>query len=165
MLASNNRSFAITIGLLVAVISLQSCAIQNDEDREETPSLCLTAAFTTEATPADDPVAEAIAAEGDGAPSAGPDLARLAEAPRQDALAPNSSVPLPVALSTAGHFPVAARDERLSPGPGEERWITVRFGETLWGIARDHDVDIKTVMELNELSTSKLRPGQRLRLR
>lgn len=144
MNASHNRSFAISLIMLVAVITLQSCAIQNDQDRDEMPSLCLTADFSTEVAAAEDPVAQAIAAEAQGGAAASPSVATPA---------------LP-SLSTRAQFPGEA-----APEANQENWTQVRFGETLWGIARKHGVDIKTIMELNDLSTSVLKPGQRIRLR
>ena len=40
----------------------------------------------------------------------------------------------------------------------------VRSGDSLWGIARRHDTTVDALMSLNELSTSRLLPGQKLRI-
>lgn len=40
----------------------------------------------------------------------------------------------------------------------------VRRGETLWSIAREHGTSVEELQELNGLTSSKIRAGQRLRL-
>lgn len=57
------------------------------------------------------------------------------------------------------------------PAPRQEvRTVTVGQGDTLWGIAArarpgaDPRVTVRRIAELNDLSGSVIRPGQRLRL-
>ena len=40
--------------------------------------------------------------------------------------------------------------------------ITVKPGDTLWGIARAYDTDVATLRSLNGLTSDALRPGQTL---
>jgi LysM repeat protein len=47
------------------------------------------------------------------------------------------------------------------PAPQEERY-RVRSGDTLWGIARRHQVSVSSLQRHNGLHSSSLRPGQTL---
>lgn len=80
----------------------------------------------------------------------------------QDLLVPVSTRQLtPVIASAPRSQPVAAR----APGAGQPVIHKVRAGETLWGIARQYNVEIERLREWNLLGADDvLRLGQRLRI-
>ena len=47
----------------------------------------------------------------------------------------------------------------------ETAWYTVRSGETLYSIARDHDMTVQELMDINNLDTTQLPVGFKLRIR
>lgn len=53
--------------------------------------------------------------------------------------------------------------ERRKEEPGVTRH-TVREGETLWGIAREHNVEVAAIQGANSLSSDGIRPGQELQI-
>jgi len=57
----------------------------------------------------------------------------------------------------SGASPVATRD-----GPAT---VTVRRGDTLWAIARRYDVSTRELMEWNGLTSSRIKPGDRIEVR
>jgi LysM repeat protein len=68
-------------------------------------------------------------------------------------------------------FVVLATTALSSEKPAqEEEYTIVRQGDTLWGIAIDHNPDtdpritINTICRLNGLESKQLQPGMRLRL-
>lgn len=46
-----------------------------------------------------------------------------------------------------------------------EVWHTVRSGESLWTISRQHGTSVQNIQRLNNLGSGSIRPGQRLRVR
>lgn len=56
---------------------------------------------------------------------------------------------------------VAARG---GPAYASAQSYRVRNGDSLWGIARNHDTTVERLKEINGLSSSLLRPGQTLKL-
>jgi LysM repeat protein len=54
---------------------------------------------------------------------------------------------------------VAARMQAVSVAT-----YVVRVGDTLWDIARDHDVTVKAIMGVNSLDDATIQPGQELRI-
>lgn len=69
---------------------------------------------------------------------------------------------------TMGGEPVT--EEKLaseSSSSGEETTVyhTVRQGDTLWEIAREYRASVQRIRQLNELHSSSLDPGQRIRVR
>lgn len=44
-------------------------------------------------------------------------------------------------------------------------YYTVRRGDTLWGIAREHETSVRQIRSLNDLQSSSLSPGTRIRVR
>jgi LysM repeat protein len=57
-----------------------------------------------------------------------------------------------------------ARESAPTPEPAEVLH-TVRSGESLWTIARQHNTSIAEIRRLNNMSSDNLRPGQRIRVR
>jgi LysM repeat protein len=51
------------------------------------------------------------------------------------------------------------------PAQPTEEFHTVRSGESLWTIARQHNTSIANIRRLNNLTSDNLRPGQRIRVR
>lgn len=75
---------------------------------------------------------------------------------------------VPRAGPVARPAPTAARDGGRTDGPahaGGERVHTVRPGDTLWRIARLHEVELERLLAHNELSADdKIFPGDRIRI-
>lgn len=67
-----------------------------------------------------------------------------------------------VVLITGMTFPVIAQE--VEPANGEEPVHVVQAGETLYRIATNNNLTVERLMELNGLSDSTIRVGQRLRL-
>jgi membrane-bound lytic murein transglycosylase D len=63
----------------------------------------------------------------------------------------------------SGPHTAAASPHRQSPGRARVSH-TVRSGETLSGIARQHGISISALRKANDLGTSRIRAGQRLKL-
>ena len=51
-----------------------------------------------------------------------------------------------------------------SGSPISLRSYTVRRGDTLWQIARRYDISLRALRQVNKLSSTRIRPGQRLTL-
>ncbi len=51
-----------------------------------------------------------------------------------------------------------------SGSPISLRSYTVRRGDTLWQIARRYDISLRALRQINKLSSTRIRPGQRLTL-
>jgi len=51
-----------------------------------------------------------------------------------------------------------------SGSPVSLRSYTVRRGDTLWQIARRYDISLRALRQVNKLSSTRIRPGQRLTL-
>ena len=64
---------------------------------------------------------------------------------------------------TSKSHATAASPHRHSP-PRSRVSHTVRNGETLSGIARQHGISVAALRKANELGTSRIRTGQRLKL-
>jgi LysM repeat protein len=70
---------------------------------------------------------------------------------------------------TMGGRPVT--EERLNAGEESAGtddaavYHTVRSGDTLWDIARKYRASVQQIQRLNDLGSSSLRPGQRIRVR
>ena len=60
-------------------------------------------------------------------------------------------------------FPAVPRHAALS-GRRHTRWYTVRHGDTVWSISRKFRISRSGLLRLNNLTTAKIRPGQRLRV-
>lgn len=58
-----------------------------------------------------------------------------------------------------------APPDALSPAQESEVYHTVRSGESLWTISRQHGVSIEQIRRLNNLRSNSIRPGQRLRVK
>ena len=69
---------------------------------------------------------------------------------------------VPKARHSKKHSATSSR--RRSPGATARATHTVRSGETLSGIARQHGVSLAALKQANGLATARIRPGQRLRL-
>lgn len=70
-------------------------------------------------------------------------------------------------VTVAGQPHYAVSDETPS-GDGSmarEAYYTVRSGDTLWKIARDHRASVQRIKRMNDLSSASLQPGQRIRVR
>lgn len=57
---------------------------------------------------------------------------------------------------------LASKEEALER---EAVYHTVRPGDTMWDIAREYRASVEQIRNLNDLSSSNLRPGQRIRVR
>jgi membrane-bound lytic murein transglycosylase D len=80
-------------------------------------------------------------------------LARLPEAPA------------PAAPRIASHRDHGRATTRLAQAASTVRWIRVRRGDTLSGLAQRHGVSMRALMATNGLRDAhKIRPGQRLKL-
>lgn len=64
---------------------------------------------------------------------------------------------------TPAEAPVRSPDP--APAAVREQHHTVRSGDTLFGIARQHGTSVEELQRLNNLRGTNLRPGQRLRVR
>lgn len=64
-------------------------------------------------------------------------------------------------------IPEAEDETPAEPEPAEaaETYHTVRSGESLWTIARQHNTSIANIRRLNNMTSDNLRPGQRIRVR
>ena len=76
---------------------------------------------------------------------------------------------LGVAIGAMGVLPVWARSERGATPP--PRVVEVRYGDSIWTIARRHGDPRRDVREVvagivsaNEVDPAELQPGQRLRI-
>jgi hypothetical protein len=65
----------------------------------------------------------------------------------------------------AGVDAVAAGDELAAGAASEDTTYRVRRGDSLWGIARAHDTTVRRLKSLNGLSSSRILPGQVIRVR
>lgn len=66
-------------------------------------------------------------------------------------------------VTVAGR-PVSESDSpSMSDAASEDAYHTVQRGETLWQIAREHDVSVREIRALNDLSSS-LQAGERIRV-
>lgn len=74
---------------------------------------------------------------------------------------PESSDGAPSSEETTGSD---ASDESAASQP-QATYHTVRSGESLWTISRQHGVTIDQIRQLNGLRSNSLRPGQRLRVK
>jgi LysM repeat protein len=54
----------------------------------------------------------------------------------------------------------AVRDDLHSDGPGQ--YYLVKEGDSLWGIARQFEMDPKELQQFNDLATNVIHPGDRL---
>ena len=100
----------------------------------------------------------------------GPTVAALPPLPdRGPAPAPYQPLPPPAASAPRPYAaPVAAapqpRPAAVAGAAGKVDTIEVQQGDTLYGIARRHNVTISDLMAANDLKGSALKPGQRLHL-
>ncbi len=84
---------------------------------------------------------------------------------------PNEPLGDPVTLLQGGAADVAEeqREELETPTQGLEeagpRYYTVRRGDTLYGIARRHETTVSIISQLNNLRSTTVRVGQRLRIK
>lgn len=80
------------------------------------------------------------------------------------------SMALPTVVASVDEAPDGSRSEAVvsghAPAPHALAVATyrVRAGDNLWTIARHHGTTVKALQALNDLSTSRLRVGQRLRV-
>ena len=44
------------------------------------------------------------------------------------------------------------------------RYYTVRFGDTLWDIAKKYGISIRDLKKINKMRTTRIRPGDRLKI-
>jgi hypothetical protein len=58
----------------------------------------------------------------------------------------------------------AERQTRLALRPPSAESYTVREGDTLWDIARQHDTTVDAIIEANDLDGNTIRPGQELQI-
>ena len=58
-----------------------------------------------------------------------------------------------------------ATAQTAEPQEEQATYHTVRSGESLWTIARQHDVSIADIRQLNNLRGSNIQPGDRLRIK
>ena len=59
-----------------------------------------------------------------------------------------------------------AEDEETAAEPEDTAvYHTVRQGDNLWDIARKYRASVEQIRSLNDLGSSTLRPGQRIRVR
>jgi membrane-bound lytic murein transglycosylase D len=91
-------------------------------------------------------------------PSTAPALAAAAPAPPRASRSGSASAGAGASAGASGHGNGAA-----TAGPSDAAH-TVRDGETLWGIARQHGVEISAIQEANGLSGATIRPGQSLKI-
>ena len=68
----------------------------------------------------------------------------------------------PPAGSTNGRAPETSADTQEAPSAA---YHTVRSGESLWTISRQHGVSIDDIRRLNNIQGNNVRAGQRLRVR
>lgn len=93
------------------------------------------------------------------APPVAPPEPGIAELPEIEVEAPEDVVaePAPAREPVARESPPAAEPAEV--------FHTVRSGESLWTIARQHNTSIAEIRRLNNMSSDNLRPGQRIRVR
>jgi nucleoid-associated protein YgaU len=70
-------------------------------------------------------------------------------------------------VAALGAWPVAARTDQPAPPPAPPRRVVVRYGDSLWTLAREHGDprrDVRAVVteiaRANRVSAGVLRPGQ-----
>jgi LysM repeat protein len=66
---------------------------------------------------------------------------------------------------TEERLAAATDDSEGTAGGNTAVYHTVRQGDTLWDIARKYRASIDQIRSLNDLRSSNLRPGQRIRVR
>jgi LysM repeat protein len=71
----------------------------------------------------------------------------------------------PIAEEIPEEDPQVEPEPEPEPAQATEEFHTVRSGESLWTIARQHNTSIANIRRLNNLTSDNLRPGQRIRVR
>jgi LysM repeat protein len=69
-------------------------------------------------------------------------------------------IKVPASVSTPSGFP----SNGSATSNGGEKTYTVKSGDTLWKIARDHGVAEKALRAANNLRTSQIKVGQKLKI-
>lgn len=70
-----------------------------------------------------------------------------------------------VTVAGQPHYTVSEEKPSGNESAAREAYYTVRSGDTLWKIARDHRASVQRIKRMNDLSSASLRPGQRIRVR
>jgi nucleoid-associated protein YgaU len=70
-----------------------------------------------------------------------------------------------VTVAGQPHYAVSEEKPSGNGSTAREAYYTVRSGDTLWKIARDHRASVQRIKRMNDLSSASLRPGQRIRVR